>query len=414
MGRQRTIRVGVVGVARGMSFARGAEYAGMKLVALCDTWAERLQRVTQELHVAGYTDYDRFLAHDMDAVILANYFHQHAPFAVRALEAGFHVMSETSACKTPAEGVALARAVERSGKIYLFAENYAYFASVQEMRRLYQAGEIGELQYAEGEYLHPSHWRDVFARSVGVNHWRHWTPGIYYCTHALSPIVHVTGTRPVSVNAQAIPFAPADAQRLTLKRSDPGFVAMLRLDNGAMARLAGLQLRGHGNWYRFHGTRGLMENLRTGNQGMLRIVHEAWDRRKGDVAEKIYAPDFPEHADLARQAGHGGGDFFTNYHFARAIRSGAQPFLDVYRALEMTLVGIQGYRSCLNNGAPFEIPDFRREEVRARYAHDDWSPYPEDRRPGQPWPSITGEVIPSDAAFAEARKVWAEQGYTGD
>ena len=29
-------------------------------------------------------DYARFLEHDMDAVVLANFFHEHAPFAIRA------------------------------------------------------------------------------------------------------------------------------------------------------------------------------------------------------------------------------------------------------------------------------------------------------------------------------------------
>ena len=59
------------------------------------------------------------------------------------------------ACGAPAEGVALAQAVEKTGKIYLFAENYPYFAYNQEMRRLYQNNEVGEMQYGEGEYNHP-------------------------------------------------------------------------------------------------------------------------------------------------------------------------------------------------------------------------------------------------------------------
>ena len=122
----------------------------MELVALCDTWEEKLREAGKKLNVATYTDYEEFLSHDMDAVVLANYFHQHAPFAVKALEAGMHVMSETTACGTLAEGVALARAVDKSGKIYLFAENYPYFAYNQEMRRLYQNGEVGEMQYGEG------------------------------------------------------------------------------------------------------------------------------------------------------------------------------------------------------------------------------------------------------------------------
>ena len=95
--RTKPIRVGVVGVGRGRSFAVGAPHAGMELVALCDTWEDRLRDVGDQLKVTTYTDYHKFLEHDMDAVVLANYFHQHAPFAVKALKAGKHVMSETSA-----------------------------------------------------------------------------------------------------------------------------------------------------------------------------------------------------------------------------------------------------------------------------------------------------------------------------
>ncbi|MHC4887583.1 MAG: Gfo/Idh/MocA family protein, partial [Planctomycetota bacterium] len=136
-GKKRKVRVGVIGVQRGMSFARGAASAGLELVALCDTWADQLKIAkSQYPDVTTYTDYDKFLDHDMDAVILANYFHEHAPFAIKALEAGKHVMSETSACHTLAEGVALTRAVEKSKKIYMLAENYCYFAYNQEMRRL--------------------------------------------------------------------------------------------------------------------------------------------------------------------------------------------------------------------------------------------------------------------------------------
>ncbi|NLA83875.1 MAG: Gfo/Idh/MocA family oxidoreductase, partial [Clostridiales bacterium] len=63
------IRVGVVGVGRGQSFMEGAiEELGMELVAICDTWKEKLEEVGERYGVATYTDYDEFLEHDMDAV----------------------------------------------------------------------------------------------------------------------------------------------------------------------------------------------------------------------------------------------------------------------------------------------------------------------------------------------------------
>src|SRR5512140_1244849 len=112
---EKPIKVGVIGVGRGADFARNAAaQIGMELVALCDTWESKLAQAGREYNVATYTDYDRFLEHEMDAVILANYFHQHAPFAIRALRAGKHVMSETACNTTLAEGVALCRAAEQA------------------------------------------------------------------------------------------------------------------------------------------------------------------------------------------------------------------------------------------------------------------------------------------------------------
>jgi predicted dehydrogenase len=403
------IRVGVVGVGRGQSFAAGASHAGMELVALCDTWEEKLQEAGRRHAVATYTDYDAFLAHDMDAVVLANYFHQHAPFALRALAAGKHVMSETAACKTLGEGVALARAVEGSGKVYMFAENYPYMAFNQEMRRLYQVGEIGEVRYAEGEYNHPMDVRTRLQISPGLRHWRNYLPSTYYCTHALAPLMVITDAMPVCVNALSI--ADATQEERGVRVGDPGSVILCRMDNGAVFRLFGLTLPGHRVYYRLHGTRGMMENTL---DGQVRVAHEAWDRQPGEPLERTYRPDFPEHGELARRAGHGGGDFWTTYHFAQAIRSGEPPYLDVYRGLAMSAVGIAAWKSALAEGAPVPVPDFREESARRQYENDDWSPWLEDRRPGQPPPSIRGLLTPGEPAVAFARQVWAEIGYRGD
>jgi len=46
----------------------------------------------------------------------------------------------------------------------------------QEMRRLYQAGEVGEFKYGEAEYVHPDPAAVKLGRSVGVTHWRNCTP----------------------------------------------------------------------------------------------------------------------------------------------------------------------------------------------------------------------------------------------
>ena len=411
----KPIRVGVVGASRGMAHALQAPNVGTQIVAMCSRQETALKHAGETLQVATYTDYDKFLTHDMDAVVLANYFNQHAPLAIRALESGKHVMSEITACKTMGEAVALVRAVEKSGKIYMLAENYIYFAYVQEMRRLYKAGEIGEMQFGEGEYMSPFP-AEVWNRlSPGLDHWRNNMPSTHYCTHALGPIMFITDATPVSVNAQSIPNFDSDEEDLHVRRSDKASVRVCRMDNDSVISLNGHWLRGQGIWYRVHGTRGLMENLREiGRQDRIRVVHEDWDMRGGDVKERTYVPEFPMLGELAATAGHHGGDLFVNHYFAEAIRENKQPWLDVYKGVTMSMVEIQGWRSCLADGAPFEIPDLHDEAKRNLYEDDNWSSYPEDRGPGQPPPSVRGDVEPSAESIAAARKVWEEIGYEVD
>ena len=410
------IRIGVVGVSRGMTFAVGCEAVGMEMVALCDTWEAKLAEAGRRFPgVTTYTDYDRFLEHDMDAVVLANYFHEHAPFAIKAFAAGKHVMSECAACHTLAEGVELIRAVEKSGRIYMFAENYPYMLFNQEMKRLYDAGVVGEFKYGEGEYVHPDPPEVKLRRACGWDHWRNWIPATYYCTHALAPVMAITGTRPVKVNGFVVPHDAIDpAQRLHVRRGVTAGPIMLRMNNDAVVKLLQGHLRGHQNFVRIHGSRGLMENCRHGDKQAVRLRIEKWEKKPEEYVEQVITPEFPAFAEAARRAGHGGGDFFTNYYFAEAIRSGEQPFLNVYRAVEMSIVGILAYRSALNDSAPVAVPDFRDEAARKAYEDDDWSPDPARREPGRPLPSILGHVEPTDEAKALARKVWRERGYDAD
>ena len=411
----RKIKVGVVGVSRGMSFARGAHHAGLELVAICDTWEARLAEANKQLGVATYTSFAEFLKHDMEAVILANFFHEHTPLAVQAMQAGKHVMTECQACHTLAEGVELIRTVENTGMTYMFAENYPYMLYNQEMRRLFQEGLVGDFLYGEGEYVHPDPARVKLARSCGKDHWRNWIPATYYCTHSIAPVMFITDTIPVSVNGFVIPYDKNDPTKtMHVGRADTAACIILRMDNDAVVKSLHGALRGHQTYTRIHGNKGLMENCRHGDKSMLRVRREPFDKEEGEPVEKVYAPEFPQYHKQAMEAGHGGGDFFTTFHFAEAIRTGTQPYLDVYRAVTMSICGIQAYRSALDNGATVEVPDLREPGNQKKYECDNWSPDPSRRGEGQPWPSIRGDLQPSAEALALAKEVWAEQGYQGE
>ena len=407
----KPLKVGVFGVGRGGAFTgEAARAAGFELVALCDSNGKALKDAAKRHSVKGYVDFDRFLEHDMDAVVLANYFHEHAPFAIRALKAGRHVMSETQACHTLGEGVELIRTVEKTKRIYMFAENYAYNLAHQEMRRVFQTGEFGTFMYGEGEYVHPGDGDWANSISVGLQHWRNWIPATYYCTHALSPIMYITDTWPEKVNAFIIRTPPDDpaAQRKPRKQDSASMIA-LRMNNGAVVKLLQVSLRGHSGPTRIHAARGYLG----GNWNSVTLIREQFHEPLLHPKSMTYTPNFPEMDELAHKSGHGGGDFFMMYHFARAIRSGKQPFLDVYRGVAMSIVGIQGWRSALNDSNTEVIPNLRLESVRKLHENDEWSPDPARRKPGQPWCSIDGDKKISAFALKSARRIWKEQGYEG-
>ncbi|MCE2468906.1 MAG: Gfo/Idh/MocA family oxidoreductase [Caldilineaceae bacterium] len=117
---KKVVRIGVVGAGRGAAYLRAARLdMGLELVAVCDASERRLANLDLPDGVLRLTDEAELLAQGMDAVVIATYFDAHAPLAVRALRAGFHVLSEITANATMAEGVALCEAVEETGRIYM-------------------------------------------------------------------------------------------------------------------------------------------------------------------------------------------------------------------------------------------------------------------------------------------------------
>lgn len=89
-------KVSILGVDRGMDLARNFMLLGADVVAICDFNKECLDAAVKKVgaDTAVYSDFDSFIEHDMDAVVLANYFHEHAPFAIKCFEKGIHVFSE--------------------------------------------------------------------------------------------------------------------------------------------------------------------------------------------------------------------------------------------------------------------------------------------------------------------------------
>ena len=101
--------------------------------------------------VTVYESFDAFIEHPMDAVILANNFYQHAPYAIKCFARNLHVYCECTSNGTMKEGVELVRAHEKSQSIYMLAENYPQMLFNREMKRIVDGKTLGKIMYAEGE-----------------------------------------------------------------------------------------------------------------------------------------------------------------------------------------------------------------------------------------------------------------------
>jgi hypothetical protein len=260
--------------------------------------------------------------------------------------------------------------------------------------------------YGEGEYNHPMPADVVNTISPSRYHWRNTIPCTYYCTHAMAPLMVATDTMPRRITGFSV--ANVNLSQGTARRSDAASITLCQMDNGAIFKLLTGGLPGHSGYYRIHGSHGAAEIERT--TGRLHV----WDIPEGHCSDRSYHPEWPEHGDLATKAGHGGGDFWTSYLFTRSIISGMQPYLNVYRSVAMSSVGILAWKSVLEGGMPYDMPDFTDEQSRRKYENDTWCPILKEGmdKDSIPPASIVGKE-PSEADLAAAAKVWDETNCIG-
>ena len=373
------IKVGVFGAYRGMTMISVlADHPDAELVAVCDKFVPALDKVRalaeeHHIHVDCYEDFEDFFRADMDAVVLANYANEHAPFAVRLLNSGRHVMSEVLPCENMAQAVELIEAVEKSGKVYAYAENYCYMWHTFEMWRRYKHGDIGEITYAEGEYIHDCSaiWPSITYGEK--DHWRNNMFPYYYCTHSLGPMLAISGLRPVRVTGMSTPPSDIGFNKLGCRQGDGVALEMVTLENGAILKsIHGTLKREPGSVnYEVYGTKGSMESQRLGAE-ILNVYREGEKLCVGEWEN--YKPEPFVSPDLAKSfKTHGGSDFYATHFFLQKILGrpeGDEWSIDVYKAVDMGICGILAYRSALLGNIPVEVPDLRDPKQRERFRYD--------------------------------------------
>ena len=363
------LNIGIVGACgRGASFKQACDaLPNVSIHAVCDTNAEELPAAAQRLGAAEYYVHyeDMLSSSDLDAVIIGTPMQFHVPQSLAALELGKHVLCEVPAGVSIEECRRLTQACQRSGRVYMMAENYTYMRPNVIVRALVEAGLFGTSYYGEGEYIHEL--KQLNEQTPWRRRWQTGIDGITYPTHSLGPLLQwMPGDRVASVCCAGSGHHYRDPRGDAYENED-SCVMLCRMVSGGLVkiRVDMLSDRPHAMTnYQLQGTDGAYESARASGER-----NRIWLRGRSantdgwmdleNLADEFLPEFWKQGEEQAAKAGHGGGDYFEILDFVNAIE-GIRPCpVGIHAAMDMTLPGLCSQASILKAGAWMDVPDSR-------------------------------------------------------
>ncbi len=397
-----TVRVGFVGVGmRGSSAVERYTYIpGVKINALCDVEADRVEAAQKTLEgrgfpkAAGYsgsTEAYKELCDrdDIDLVYICTDWKHHVPIALYAMEHGKNVAVEVPAAASLEDIWALINMSEKTRKHCMMLENCCYDFYEMAVLTMAQKGLLGEILHGEGSYHHNL---DPFWGS----YWNNWrldfnkeVKGDVYPTHGLGPVCQVMDIHRgdrfktlVAMETKAV-NGPKHVEARTGEKCEDFqnadlTMTMITTEKGKTILVEHdvMTPRPYNRMYQIVGSEGyagkypiqqlcLRDNAlteaSTDYQNLGREVTYSGDRLKAILEDNRNPILTPELEALAKQVGgHGGMDFIMDYRLVYCLRNGLPLDMDVYDMAEWCCLTELGRISIENGNAPVEVPDFTR------------------------------------------------------
>jgi predicted dehydrogenase len=184
--KEITLRWGIIGTGTRGAFTHIPvlkEAPESQIAALCDVAEDRLHSAAARVGrpVATYGDYQKLLASpDINAVVIAVPNLLHREMLDAALAAGKHVLCEKPAGASPADAVAMKRAVDAAKTVVMFGMQYRNNAKQEKVHELIESGRIGKPKYlvqncSRGDWnLSPNVWQYADPKLAGgrPRNWR--------------------------------------------------------------------------------------------------------------------------------------------------------------------------------------------------------------------------------------------------
>lgn len=357
-----TINVGIVGLRQGRTHARVFQLLEETcVVAIADTDEAVLQRVGNELGVDARYDGIEQLLDDpaVQMVVVATPDHLHGQHVIAALESGRHVLSEIPMATTVEECRRIFELTLDGNLKYHLGNQVRYAHCLQDIHAQIQSGDLGEIFYGEGEYLHDM--EDILT----------WAHPKTWRTEPVNPQTTLLGGGPhaldtlrwlMDVRFSSVQAYHAGGSHLGMPVHTT--VALARAESGAVAKITvsyGM-VRPYCLYYSVYGTEGSFERTRDQGGSNEDTINLQAHRRSGRSRKmtQVQLPNFANPPIARRLAGaslgHGTMEYEQAAGFVSAILRDSEPLIGPREALDSTLPLICALESAANGGGLIEIP----------------------------------------------------------
>ena len=403
---EKRIKMGFMGTGmRGQwVLSLAAKYPEVDIPAICDINDGMIESALKILKDAGKPephvykngdeDFLNMLQNEtLDGVYIATPWEWHHPMAIAAMKNGIHVGTEVPAALTVDDCWDLVNVSERTGKHCMIMENVCYRRDVMAVLNMVQQGMFGELLHCQGGYQHDlrhvkfndginpygggvefgekgfseAKWRTQ--HSVDRN-------GDLYPTHGLGPVspmlginrgnrmVHLTSTATQSrgLHKYIVDQGGPDHPNADVKFKCGDIVTtVIKCENGQTIMLSHdtNSPRPYSLNFRVQGTKGIWQKDAQSMyiEGISPESHR-WES-EDSYLEKYDHPLWKKFENEASGSGHGGMDFFILRAFIETLK-GADPVIDVYDAVSMSVICPLSEKSIRLGSAAVKTPDFTR------------------------------------------------------
>ena len=374
----KKLNIALVGLGFGGAFGSiYKEHPNVGELTICDTNRDRLNHAAEYIGGVRCVDsYEAVLADpSIDAVHLVTPIPLHADQAVAALEAGKHCACTVPMATSLDDIRRIVKAKRKSGKNYMMMETTLYTYHFFYARKMLENGEFGKIQFFRG-----SHYQDM---ANWPEYWMGLLP-MWYGTHAIGPMVALSGSRICRVNCFG---SGTMAEWLVRKYGNPYPMesGLFEFENGvkgeatrALFETARVYQEGmfvYGSkkcfeWGFADEDDPIVSTLDPGGNGRARWTSSEVTPMPNyyeDLPEQLwhftvggnYDPLNPQESlKKGAGAGHHGSHAHLVHEFVMSCLEDRKPWIDEHLGGNITAAGICAHESAMKNGEPVIVPKF--------------------------------------------------------